>query len=163
MIAALPKPDEGTEGEKIMDIDSSLISQQGGLFPDEDTPNRLFDGIRFADLPICNIKASPNNTIMTICTAQGKRLILHSCGLEGFKNTREGTNVAAQATAITIGTKSIAQGMKTVRVAVRGLGPGRMSAIKGLTMAGVNVVSITDRTPITWISSNPRPKKRRKL
>lgn len=49
-----------------------FIIRQGGLFPDEDTPNRLFDGIRFADLPICNIKASPNNTIMTICTAQGK-------------------------------------------------------------------------------------------
>jgi len=93
----------------------------------------------------------------------GKKILHHSCGLEGFKNTREGTNVAAQATAVTIGTRSVAQGVKNVRVNVRGLGPGRMSAIKGLTMAGVNVVSITDRTPITWVASNPRPKKRRKL
>ena len=41
------------------------------LFPDENTPNRLFNGIRFADLPICNIKATPNNTIISLCNAQG--------------------------------------------------------------------------------------------
>lgn len=126
------------------------------------TPNRLFNGIRYADLPICNIKSSPNNTIISLCDGNGIVKTVHSCGKEGFKNTREGTNIAAQATAITLATRGIGMGMKTVRVTVRGLGPGRMAAIKGLTMGGMDVVSITDRTPVPWVIS-ARPKKRRKL
>nr|CAG4647419.1 EOG090X0DZ9 [Megafenestra aurita] len=153
MVASMPKVDEGTMGEGLIDT---------GLFPDEETPNRLFNGIRYADLPICHIKASPNNTIISLSDSAGIVKTIHSCGREGFKNTREGTNIAAQATALTFGTRVIGMGMTNVRVAVRGLGPGRMAAIKGLTMAGMNVVSITDVTPVPW-APNPRPKKRRRL
>jgi ribosomal protein S11 len=46
--------------------------------------------------------------------------------MEGFKNTRKGTNIAAQATAISLSMKAIERGFKQVRVTVRGLGPGRM-------------------------------------
>lgn len=88
--------------------------------------------------------------------------MVHSCGMEGFKNTREGTNIAAQATAITLASNAVAKKYQNVRVTVRGLGPGRMSSIKGLTMAGLNVVSVTDVTPITF-GRMPRPKKLRKL
>jgi len=49
-----------------------------------------------------------------------------SCGIEGFKNTRKGTNIAAQATAISLTTKMIADGYKNVRVRVGGLGAGRI-------------------------------------
>lgn len=86
--------------------------------------------------------------------------MIRSCGVEGFKNTRKGTNIAAQATAITLGGKIVERGVKTARVTVRGLGPGRMSAIKGLTMAGINVVSITDTTPVSWHPPRPRKVKR---
>lgn len=51
---------------------------------------------------------------------------MRSCGMEGFKNTRKGTNIAAQATAISIATRIMERGIKSVRIAVRGLGPGRM-------------------------------------
>nr|CAG4642057.1 EOG090X0DZ9 [Eurycercus lamellatus] len=159
MLASLPKEDDGTEGEKIADYS---LTERTDIFPDEGLPNRLFDGVRFADLPICNIKASPNNTIMSLTSANGLVHVLHSCGKEGFKNTREGTNIAAQATALTFAMKSLKLGMKTVRVTVRGLGPGRMAAIKGLTMGGMNVVSISDRTPISWVMRQ-RPKKQRRL
>jgi len=87
--------------------------------------------------------------------------MINSCGIEGFKNTKKGTNIASQATAITLAT-AVKQGFQNVRVAVQGLGPGRMSAIKGLTMGGLNVVSITDVTPITF-GFHQRPKKQRKL
>ncbi|XP_046650724.1 30S ribosomal protein S11, chloroplastic-like isoform X1 [Daphnia pulicaria] len=159
MVASMPKLDEGTQGEKLFDVP---YDEQTNQFPDEGTPNRLFDGIRFADLPICDINATPNNTIMTLSNSAGCVKIIHSCGREGFKNTREGTNIAAQATGITLATRGIGIGMKTVRVTVAGLGPGRMAAIKGLTMGGMNVVSITDKTPVPWVA-HPRPKKRRKL
>lgn len=111
--------------------------------------------------------------------AKGNPQINRSCGMEGFKNTRKGTNIAAQATAITISGKILERGIKAVRVAVRGLGPGRMvnnlfhinflqnkmylfqSAIKGLQMGGLNIVSITDTTPVSW--NPPRPRKQKKL
>nr|CAG4646588.1 EOG090X0DZ9 [Macrothrix elegans] len=159
MALSMPKQDDGTLGENLADFN---FDQQTGLFPDENSANRLFDGVRYADLPICNIKASPNNTVMTITDSAGVVKANHSCGMEGFKNTREGTNIAAQAAAITLASKGLGLGIKNVRVTVSGLGPGRMAAIKGLTMGGINVISITDRTPVPWVPF-PRPKKRRRL
>jgi small subunit ribosomal protein S11 len=106
-----------------------LINRKGNIFPDEDTPTTLFFGIPYNETPIVNIKVSSNNTIMTFSNAKGTVQILRSCGIEGFKNTRKGTNIAAQATAITLGTKIMERGIKSVRVAVGGLGPGRMVRI----------------------------------
>jgi len=160
MLASLPKKDEGTAGEKSIDIDS-LIFKKENLFPDKDTPTQLFNGIPFNELPICNIKVSKNNTIISFTDYKGLPRLLRSCGMEGFKNTRKGTNIAAQATAISISSRAMDLGWKTVRVTVGGLGPGRMSAIKGLQMGGLNIVSITDTTPVSW--NPPRPRKQRRL
>ncbi|XP_063226224.1 small ribosomal subunit protein uS11m isoform X2 [Bacillus rossius redtenbacheri] len=131
------------------------------MFPDERTPNLLFGGIPFKDLPICNIRASPNNTIFTITNHKGEVQMTRSCGVEGFKNTRKGTNIAAQATAVSLGSMALERGYKLLRVRVRGLGPGRMSAIKGLQMGGLNIVSVTDSTPVS--DNPPRPRKRKRL
>ncbi|XP_066973486.1 small ribosomal subunit protein uS11m [Macrobrachium rosenbergii] len=161
MMASMPKKDEGTEGEVSVDIDSG-IKGFGGMFPDENTPDLMFDGVRFADLPILHVKISKNNTIMALTDAKGELKLVRSCGVEGFKNCRKGTNVAAQATGISLATRAVDKGFKNIRVKVKGLGPGRMSGIKGVTMGGLNVVSITDMTFINWLN-NPRPKKARKL
>ncbi|XP_055617838.1 28S ribosomal protein S11, mitochondrial [Toxorhynchites rutilus septentrionalis] len=160
MLASLPKPDEGTVGERTVDIDS-IIADKERFFPNEHTPTTLFGGVAFSEIPVCNIRVSPNNTIISICDAKGVPQFIRSCGIEGFKNTRKGTNIAAQATAISICQKAIERGYKTVRVTVRGLGPGRMSAIKGVEMAGMNIISITDTTRVSW--NPPRPRKQRKL
>ncbi|CAH0550559.1 unnamed protein product [Brassicogethes aeneus] len=160
MLRSMPAADEGTAGEKAVDVDS-LINQNFNVFPDVNTPNRLFNGVPFKDIPIFNIRVSPNNTILCLTTAKGIPQLIRSCGIEGFKNTRKGTNIAAQATAISIGTKALEKGFKSVRVTVRGLGPGRMSAIKGLQMSGLEIISITDTTRVSW--NPPRPRKQRKL
>ncbi|KAL3288794.1 hypothetical protein HHI36_003228 [Cryptolaemus montrouzieri] len=160
MLRSLPKPDEGTTGEKAEEMDL-LMKDKLLLFPTKDTPNQLFNGIRFKDLPIFNIRSSPNNTIITLTNSKGIPELIRSCGVEGFKNARKGTNIAAQATAITIGTKAFNKGIKTVRVRVKGIGPGRMSSIKGLQMSGLQIVSITDNTPVSW--NPPRPRKQRRL
>lgn len=94
------------------------------MFPDKNTPNRLFNGVAFKNVPIVNIKVSRNNTIINL-TDKGMSSLLHgkstasidmflgqlkghrSCGMEGFKNCRKGTNVAAQATAISFGSVNI--------------------------------------------------------
>ncbi|KAG8223003.1 hypothetical protein J437_LFUL000711 [Ladona fulva] len=160
MLASTPTKDEGTEGEKLIVVDS-MLKRRDDVFPDEDTPSKLFDGIPFSELPVCNIRASPNNTILSISNSKGEVKMLRSCGMEGFKNTRKGTNIAAQATAISLSSLAVSQGYKTVRVKVQGLGPGRMSAIKGLQMGGLNIISITDNTRVSW--NPPRPRKQKTL
>lgn len=160
LLASMPARDEGVEGEKSVDLDAALRSH-ASIFPDEKTPDRLFDGVRFDELPICHINVSKNNTIMLLSDHKGFPLVVRSCGMEGFKNAKKGTNIAAQATAITLSMKAAEIGVKNIRVKVRGLGPGRMASIKGLEMGGMNIVSISDMTPIPY--AGPRPRKQRKL
>ncbi|ENN80517.1 28S ribosomal protein S11, mitochondrial-like [Dendroctonus ponderosae] len=159
MLKALPAIDEGTAGEKSAAVDT--LSHGQNIFPTCDSENRLFGGIPFKNLPIINIRVSHNNTIFSFTDAKGVPSLIRSCGIEGFKNTRKGTNIAAQTTAITFGKKTLERGVKTVRVRVRGLGPGRLASIKGLQMAGVDIVSITDSTRVSWTPL--RPRKQRKL
>ncbi|XP_045446850.1 30S ribosomal protein S11 [Melitaea cinxia] len=156
----IPADDEGVQGEKIIDLDSALKSKQG-LFPTAESDNLLFDGVPYKDLAICNIRVSHNNTIFTMTDSQGLVKMIRSCGIEGFKNTKKGTNIAAQTTAINLATKAVDRGIKTIRVRVRGLGPGRLSAVKGLQMGGLQIVSVTDNTRVSW--NPPRPRKARRL
>lgn len=147
------------EGETTME--TLNIHQQANLFPDADTPTRLFDGRPFKDIHIVNIKSTPNNTIMNFMEASGKVLMLHSAGTEGFKNAKKGTNLAGQQAAITLANRIREYGVNTIRIKVQGIGPGRMSSIKGFQMAGLNIISITDATRVSW---NPqRPRKRRRV
>uniref|UniRef100_A0A147BVP5 Putative ribosomal protein s11 n=1 Tax=Ixodes ricinus TaxID=34613 RepID=A0A147BVP5_IXORI len=159
MMASLPKKDEGTQGDKSADIDASHLTRS--MFPDEDTPNLLFDGVRFQDLPICHIKCSLNNTILVLTDGSGKPVAMKSGGTEGYKNARKGTTVAAQAAALSFSSAAELRAIKNIRVIVKGLGPGRLASIKGLQMGGLNVVSITDRTPAP--EKCPRPRKAKRL
>ncbi|KAG8189235.1 hypothetical protein JTE90_013763 [Oedothorax gibbosus] len=145
--------------EKTFDIGPAWIKKCE--FPDENTNDRLFDGVRFADIPIVCIRVSKNNTIYMLTDSKGKGIEIRSCGIEGFKNTKKGTNIAAQATAITFSSRIKRKGFEQVRVTIKGLGPGRMASIKGLEMGGLNIVSITDRTP--YILGGNRPRKARRV
>ncbi|XP_011703279.1 PREDICTED: 30S ribosomal protein S11, chloroplastic [Wasmannia auropunctata] len=147
------------EGETMPE--TTNVSQQEHLFPDADTPNRLFNGVPYKEMHIVNIKSTPNNTIMTFTNFSGDVLLLHSAGIEGFKNAKKGTNIAAQQAAITLGNRILEYGINTVRIRVQGIGPGRMSSIKGLQMTGLNIVSITDDTRVSW--DPPRPRKQRRI
>ncbi|XP_039307972.1 30S ribosomal protein S11 [Solenopsis invicta] len=148
-----------TEGETMPE--TTNISQQEHLFPDADTPNRLFNGVPFKELHVINIKSTPNNTIMNFTDFKGVPLAIHSAGIEGYKNAKKGTNLAAQQAAITFGNRILEYGVNTVRLRVQGIGAGRMSSIKGLQMTGLNIVSITDDTRVSW--NPPRPRKQRRI
>lgn len=102
MYASLPAKDEGTFGEKLVAMDA--VDKKESMFPDETTADRLFDGVPFKELPICNVKVSPNNTIFTVTDYKGTVKLLHTAGIEGFKNSKKGTNIAAQTAALTIST-----------------------------------------------------------
>ncbi|XP_061856189.1 small ribosomal subunit protein uS11m isoform X2 [Colius striatus] len=83
-----------------------------------------------------------------------------SCGTEGFQNAKKGTAIAAQTAAMAAAVKARGKGVLHVRVMVKGLGPGRKAAIKGLTMGGLEVISITDNTPVPHNGCRPRKARR---
>ncbi|XP_076245009.1 mitochondrial ribosomal protein S11 [Calliopsis andreniformis] len=147
------------DGEDSVEIQTA--DQQESEFPDAFTPDTLFNGIPYKDLHIINIKSTPNNTIMTTTDAKGDVTLIHSAGIEGFKHAKKGTNIAAQQAALTMGTRTLENGIKTVRIRVQGIGAGRMAAIKGLQLAGLKIVSITDDTRVSW--NPPRPRKQRRI
>ncbi|OCT89749.1 mitochondrial ribosomal protein S11 L homeolog isoform X1 [Xenopus laevis] len=115
---------------------------------------------KFEEIPIAHVKATYNNTHIQVTSYENQSLVRTSCGTEGFKNAKKSTSVAAQTAGISAAAKAIGKGVSHVRVVVKGLGPGRLSAIKGLTMGGLEVISITDDTPIPHNGCRPRKARR---
>jgi small subunit ribosomal protein S11 len=109
---------------------------------------------------IANIKTTFNNTIITICDILGNTICWSSSGTAGFKGTRKNTPFAAQTVARNAAFKAIEMGMEKVEVVIKGRGNGRESSIRALKSAGLNIVSIEDRTAIPHNGCRP-PKKRR--
>jgi len=107
------------------------------------------------------IKASFNNTLITITDTKGAVLCWSSAGTSGFKGSRKSTPFAGQMAAQQAAEKAIKFGMKEVDVRVKGPGSGRESAITALQAAGLKVKSIEDTTPLPH--NGCRPKKRRRV
>jgi len=132
-------------------------------FPTRETHDHIINGIRFSDIPIVHITATSNNTKLSLNRADGGVCIaLHTAGTCGFHHAKKGTNVAAQAAAIALAKDALRDhNIKTVRVCLRGIGPGRLPALTALQMTGLEVVSITDTTRLAH--NGNRPKKARRL
>ena len=109
---------------------------------------------------IAHIKATFNNTIVTITDAQGNAIAWSSSGQQGFKGSRKSTPFAAQMAAEGAGRKAMEHGMRTIEILVRGPGSGRESALRALQAVGLAVTSIRDVTPIPHNGCRP-PKRRR--
>lgn len=111
-------------------------------------------------LGIAHIKASFNNTIVTITDMQGNVICWSTAGKTGFKGSKKSTPFAAQVAAEAAAKEAQELGMKKVEVWVKGPGSGRESAIRSLQAAGLEVVAIKDVTPIPHNGCRP-PKRRR--
>jgi len=109
---------------------------------------------------IAHVKATFNNTIVTITDPAGNVLCQDSAGTIGFKGSRKSTPFAAQRAAEACAEKALKMGMREVEVRVKGPGSGRESAITALQAAGLKVTSIEDATPIPHDGCRP-PKRRR--
>ncbi len=107
-----------------------------------------------------HIRASFNNTMVTITDVQGNVISWASAGELGFKGSRKSTPYAAQTAAEQAAKLAMDHGMKTVEVYVRGPGSGRESAIRALQTAGLDITLIRDVTPIPHNGCRP-PKRRR--
>ena len=95
-----------------------------------------------------HIQSSFNNTIVTLTDAEGNALSWASAGGLGFRGSRKSTPYAAQMAAETATKAALIHGLKTVDVFVKGPGSGREAAIRALQACGLEVISITDVTPV---------------
>ena len=115
---------------------------------------------RIVPVGIVHVKATFNNTQITITDPEGRVICWSSSGAQGFKGSRKGTPFAAQQAALRAANTARDHGMRTVEVRVQGPGSGRESAIRALATAGLDVRTIKDSTPIPHNGCRP-PKRRR--
>lgn len=115
-----------------------------------------------APLPkgVVHIQSSFNNTIITVTNLRGRVIAWSSAGANGFKGARKSTPFAAKIAAKAAGRASFDQGLKLVKVMVKGGGSGRETAMRGLIEAGLQLAVIRDITGVPHNGCRP-PKKRR--
>ena len=109
---------------------------------------------------VAHVKATFNNTIVTISDKNGNTISWASSGKVGFKGSRKSTPFAAQTAAESSAKEAIALGLKRVEVFVKGPGVGREAAVRSLQAAGLEISAIKDVTPIPHNGCRP-PKRRR--
>ena len=109
---------------------------------------------------IAHIKATFNNTIITVTDTSGAVLAWDSAGTIGYKGSRKSTPFAAQRAAAKVADKIRKMGVHELQVKVRGPGSGRESAIRALSSAGVEIKVIEDVTPLPHNGCRPRKRRR---
>ena len=109
---------------------------------------------------VAHIKATFNNTAITITDVAGNTIAWATAGKAGFKGSKKSTPFAATVAAEQAGREAYSLGVRRVKVRVQGPGSGRESAIQALSSAGLQVKSIQDVTPLPHNGCRP-PKKRR--
>lgn len=107
-----------------------------------------------------HIKATFNNTVVSLTDNYGNVISWASAGMVGFKGSRKNTPFAAQTAAESAAKTAMDLGLKIIDVEVKGPGSGREAAIKSLQATGLEIASIKDVTPIPHNGCRP-PKKRR--
>ena len=109
---------------------------------------------------IVHVKASFNNTLITITTSRGEVLSRGSAGTVGFKGTRKSTPFAAQRASEQAAALAMRLGLREVEVKVKGAGSGRESAVRALSNSGLKALSIEDVTPLPHNGCRARTRRR---
>jgi small subunit ribosomal protein S11 len=109
---------------------------------------------------IAHIKATFNNTIITVTDSAGQVIAWDSAGTIGYKGSRKSTPFAAQRAAEKVAEKIRKMGVHEIEVLVRGPGSGRESAIRALASSGIEVKSIEDITPLPHNGCRARKRRR---
>jgi small subunit ribosomal protein S11 len=109
---------------------------------------------------VVHIKATFNNTLITVTDLEGGTICSSSAGCVGFKGSRKSTPFAAQQAAQNCANAAMRNGVREVEIKVKGPGAGRESAISAIQQAGLRIASIEDVTPLPHNGCRP-PKRRR--
>lgn len=109
---------------------------------------------------IAHVKATFNNTIVSITDPSGNVIAWASAGKTNFTGSRKSSAFAASVAAQDAGKIAMTHGMKEVEVCLKGPGAGRESAVRGLQSAGLIITLIKDKTPIPHNGCRPRKRRR---
>ena len=109
---------------------------------------------------IARVNVSYNNTIVTITDLKGEVLAWSSAGSLGFKGTKKSTPYAANLVAKDCTEKAKKYNLSNIKIVVKGIGPGRESAMRGLAATGLNILSIMDATPVAHNGTRARKPRR---
>lgn len=109
---------------------------------------------------IVNVKATFNNTIVSICDPLGNVITWASAGKVNFSGSRKSSAFAATVAAQNAAKAAMARGMKEVEVNLKGPGAGRESAVRGLQSSGLLITIIRDKTPVPHNGCRPRKRRR---
>jgi small subunit ribosomal protein S11 len=117
-------------------------------------------GPRVGPFGTAHIRATFNNTVVSIADSRGNVVSWSSAGRAGFKGSRKSTAFAATVVGQEAARQAAAKGISEVEVRVQGAGSGRESAIRALQTAGLAVTSIKDVTPVPHNGCRPRKRRR---
>jgi small subunit ribosomal protein S11 len=145
-----PQPGEGSP--------AAAESAEGG--EKADGRRQRTRGLRAIPAGLAHIRASFNNTQVSVTDRGGAVIAWSSSGRAGFKGSRKSTAYAATLVAQEVGRQAVARGMREVEVMVQGAGAGRESAIRALQAAGLTISVIKDVTPIPHNGCRPRKRRR---
>ena len=109
---------------------------------------------------IAHVRATFNNTMITITDPNGETLCWDSAGTMGFKGSRKSTPFAATRAGEAVASKARKMGMMECEVRITGTGGGRESAVNGISSQGIRVTAIEDRTPVPHNGCRPRKRRR---
>ena len=109
---------------------------------------------------VAHVKATFNNVIITLTDMQGNTLSWASAGKMGFKGSRKNTPFASGVSAESAAKEAYDMGLRKVDVLIKGPGSGREAAVRSLQVAGIEIMTIRDITPMPHNGCRP-PKKRR--
>ncbi len=109
---------------------------------------------------VAHIKATFNNTHVTITDVEGDVICWSNAGAIGFKGSRKSTPFAAQRAAEVAGERAVKLGVRQIEVRVKGPGSGRESAIRALQAVGLDIKAIDDVTPLPHNGCRPRKRRR---
>jgi small subunit ribosomal protein S11 len=116
---------------------------------------------RKIDRGVLHIRATYNNTLVTLSDEKGDAVIASSSGALGFKGAKKSTPFAAAKVGELIGEKAVMIGVSDVSVIIAGIGSGRESALRAFAGKGIGISHIQDRTPVPF--NGPRQKKPRRV
>jgi small subunit ribosomal protein S11 len=131
-------------------VDKGKVSRSLSRVPRKNVGN----GILF-------VQSTYNNTKLLLSDKKGDAIAWSSSGSLGFKGAKKGTPFAAAKVGELIGEKAILMGVKEVNAIVKGIGPGRESAIRAFSSKGIDITAISDETPVPH--NGPRQKKPRRV
>ena len=144
-------------GAAVADPSAQPAAPGEGAKPAAAKPHKVLKHVSFG---IAHIRASFNNTMISISDAKGSILAWSSSGRSGFKGSRKSTAYAAGVVGQEVARQAVAMGMKEVEVRVQGPGAGRETAIRTLQSSGLTVAVIKDVTPIPHNGCRPRKRRR---